>query len=60
MRPCRHVAGGVEGILSKVRRTIDEVRRHLDEPGHVSLGAMDELQRQLSQLEARTQQVADR
>lgn len=39
--------------LSKVRRSIDELQRHISDPNHVSSTAAEELTEQLSALKAR-------
>lgn len=42
-------------ILARIHHTIEDVRRHLNEPNHVPPDAVDALRQMLSKLEARAQ-----
>ncbi len=40
-------------VIERVRHTVDSVRRHLDEPNHVSPSSLPEVRGQLAQVEKR-------
>ena len=42
-----------EDALSKARRSVDELQRHISEPNHVSSAAAQELAEELSELKLR-------
>ena len=46
--------------MPKVWHAIEEIRRHIDEPGHVSSGAAEELSKRLAILELEARKVAKR
>lgn len=46
--------------MPKVWHAMEEIRRHIDEPGHVSSSAAEELHTLLANLEAKARNVAER
>jgi hypothetical protein len=49
--------GGVENILTTVRKRIAELDFHLREPGHLSPESVGDLRRMLDQLDARKRRI---
>ncbi len=47
-------------VVESVRHTIDSVRRHLDEPNHVSPSSLPEVRDQLAKLEKRVLSIEAR